>query len=297
MNTKCHAALFLLLCIIPPLYSQEEIISFDNNWTIDLSANYHYLQFDQENLFGCRGNKPLDIGIGVRYKKIALGFNIELPYSAEFFHPNSESFDLNLDYFGNSFVIDTYFSRYHSFFINNHQLEDLFDNTDVDLDILMTGMFACWVPKHKIHTLRGVYKLDEKQTVSNGSPIFGFGFYYHSVFSGDDKLPGYDTKQYFIYTGPLGGFSYTWVMGKGAFLNFNFIAGINSGLNTNKMKAVYIPAFFPGLIIGYHFKTWSLVSSVDAKIFLIIQSYEIETADWYNLCKMNITLLKITKRF
>ena len=291
----CSVLLFLL--IVPSLYSQEKIISFDNNWTIDLSLNYHFLRFDQEDLYDCRGNKPLDAGIGVRYRKIALGYNIELPFFSEYYAPSSQSFDLNLDYIGNNYIATAFFTRYNSFFVKDNQLTDLIADTNVDLDILSAGLSFRWILNNEIHSLRGVYKLDRKQTISSGSPIFGFGFYYHSIYSADEKLPGYETKQYFIYTGLMAGYSYTWIFGSGAFLNIDIAGGINPGLNTNEMKSVFIPTLFPKLTFGFHLNTWSIISSFDVRFFITIQSYEVNAADWHQLSKFNITLLKISKRF
>ena len=278
-------------------YSQEEIIPFNNNWTISLSINYHFIRFDQEDLFGCRGNKPLDMGMGIRYKKIALNFHIELPFSAEFYNPTSDSFDLNFDYIGENFIVNSYFSRYHSFFINNHQITEILSVSEVDLDILSTGLSFRWVLNPKTHSLQGVYKLDRKQTISSGSPILGFGIYYHSIYSADEKLPGYETKQHFIYTGPLAGFSYTWLFGGGMFFNTNIVGGINPGLNSDEMKFVFIPSLFPDITLGLNYKTWSFTASLDLKLFLTLQSYQINSAGWNNLSKFNITLFKITKRF
>ena len=298
MNKKfCTGLLFF--CIIPLLYSQERIISFDNNWTVDLSVNYHFLRFDHEDLFGCRGNKPLDIGIGVRYKKVALGFHVELPFSSEFYNPASESFDLNLDYIEEKFIVDTFFSRYHSFFIDNYRTANPFAEGDskVDLSILTTGVSFRWILNYEKHSLRGVYKLDRRQTISGGSPTFGCGAYYHSIHSADNKLPGYETRRHFIYTGPLAGYSYTWILGSGAFFNIDIVGGINPGLNTNEMKFVFVPALFPNLTFGFHFNTWSLISSVDVKFFIALQSYQLDTADWHQLSKINLTLLKVSKRF
>ena len=297
MNKKTCAVLLLLFCIIPLLYSQEKIITFDNNWTIDLSLNYHFLQFDQENIFGCRGNRPLDVGIGVAYKKIALGYNIELPFFSEYYAPSSQSFDMNLDFLGESYVVTTFLSRYHSFFINKYEELDLFTDDNVDLDILSMGVSIRWLLNYEAHTLRGVYTLDRKQTISSGSPIIGFGFYYHSIYSADDNLPSYETRQHFIYSGLLIGYSYTWIFGRGAFLNIDTVAGINPGFNTNEMKYVFIPSAFPNFSFGFHFNTWSLISSVNFRFFMTIQSYEINAADWHQLSKMNVTFLKISKRF
>ena len=291
----CSVLLFLL--IVPSLYSQEKIISFDNNWTIDLSLNYHYLLFDQEDLFGCRGNKPLDVGIGIRYKKIALGYDFELPFFSEYYAPSSQSFDLNFDYIAENYIATAFLIRYNSFFVKENQFTDLFRDSEVNLDILQVGLTFRWALNSETYTLRGVYKLDRKQTISGGSPILGFGVYYHSIYSADDKLPGYDTKQHFIYSGLLVGYSYTWILGSGAFFNNEIVGGINPGFNTDGMKYIFIPSLFPKLTFGFHFNSWSIISSVDVKFFITMQSYEVDSADWHQLSKINITLLKVSVRF
>ena len=303
MNKRRYAVLLLSFFIIPLLFSQERqgrFVSFDNNWTIDLSLNFNFLQFDQENLFSCRGNKPLDIGIGLRYKKIALEFNVTLPFFTEFYHASSESFDLNFNYIENKYIINTFFSRYNSFFIKNYQIMDTavpVTDTDVDLGILSTGASFRWILNSEIHSLRGVYKLDRQQTVSSGSLTLGVGIYYHSLYSADKNLPGYETKQHFIYTGPLVGYSYTWIFKNNAFFNIDVAGGINPGLNASEKKFVFIPALFPNATFGYHFKTWSIATSLSIRYFIAIQSYQIYSADLYQMSKIHLTIFKVSKRF
>jgi len=297
MKKKRYAVVIFLICLCFPLYPEEAFVPFDNNWTIDLSLNFGFLRFTEENIFNCRGNKPLDLGIGLRYKKIALAFNIALPFFAEYYHASSESFDINLNYMEDRFVVNSYFSRYNSFYISRLEIMNPAAGTHVDLGITSTGASVRWNLNPGVHTLQGVYRLNRQQTVSGGSPTIGFGAYYHSIYSADKNLPGYETKQYFIYSGPLFGYSYTWIYGKNSFFNFDIAGGINPGLNVREMQFVFIPALFPNMTFGIHFKTWSIASSVGIRFFIAFQSYEILTADWYQLSKINLTLIKISKRF
>ena len=304
MNKRRCAVLLLSFFSIPLLFSQERrerFVSFDNNWTVDLSLNFNFLQFDEQDLFSCRGNRPLDIGIGLRYKKIGLAFHIALPIFTEFYHASSESFDFNFDYIEEKFAVNTFFSSYHSFYIKNQQTKDSVvpaANTNIDLGILSTGASFRWILNSDIHSLRGVYKLDRQQTVSSGSPTLGVGIYYHSIYSADKNLPGYETKQHFIYTGPLVGYSYTWIFKNNAFFNIDVVGGINPGLNASEKKFVFIPALFPNATFGYHFKTWSIATSLSIRYFIALQSYQIlNAADRYQLSKMNWTIFKISKRF
>jgi len=293
MKIKLFVFIINIFCIFPLLYAQENVLSFDKNWALDVSLNYHTLQFYQSDSFVCRGNKPLDLGLEIRYKKFELGFNIELPFLYEYYYPRSESFDINTKYIGERVVTNINFSKYSSFYIDEYQ--DM--GKEVDLDIMSTGFSVYWILDHEKHSLRGVYKLDRKQTVSSGSPLIGFGGYYNSIHSNDNKLPGYEDKQHFIYLSPLAGYSYVWIFGSGLFLNIDITVGANHGLHINERKFVLMPMAFPNMTFGYHFNTWSVNASVGANMYLAIQSFNNENIDWHQLLKINAVLLNVSKRF
>ena len=289
---------------------QENILKFSNNWTINASLNLQMLFFTQEDLFQCRGNKPLSMGIGVSYKKIALGFSFDLPLLYEnnstFSESNKiqfdrvpESINMEFDYIGDKFVVNTHLNRHKSFFINEINFTDRIEVTDsaVDLDIWLAGISFRWILRHERLSLQGVYKLNRRQITSSGSPLLGFGIYYNSISSQDMKLPGYETMQHYLYASPLIGYSYSWVFDHGLFINLDLGLGMNYGLNITKREFAFMPVILSNFTIGYHFRTWSFNASFDTNVFFSIQSFEAENTDWHRLIKLNITLFKISKRF
>ena len=292
MHKKFSVILFLFFITIPLLYGQRSIQSFDNNWTINLTVNYHSLLFVQDTFFICRTNKPLDLGFGVKYKKFALGFSIELPYTSEYFRPQSESFEFNLDYVAQKFIVNAYLSRYHSFFTDN-----LMDgNKAIDLDIMSAGSSFRWILNYERHSLQGIYKLDRKLTSSSGSPLVGFGAYYNTLYSDDKKLPGYETRQHYIYASPLVGYSYILVLPGQIFIQSDLVVGINNGLNVNEQKFAFMPIISPHATIGQHLGSWTFSFSFDATYFVNFQSFQ-DGLEWHQLVKMKIAMLRIMKRF
>jgi hypothetical protein len=300
---KIAIHIILLFNCISFAYTQENIIPFDNNWTFDLSMNYNFLQFQQNEAFNCTGHKPIGVDIGARYKNIGANFTFQLPILTQYVQPLSETFDIALDYYADKFIASVVFTRYKSFYINDINTSNFSgdiipnNNQKVDLEILLAGTSFKWILNHRNHSIRGVYVLDKMQRHSNGSFILGLGFYYNTIHSNDQLLPGYETKQHSLFLTPLAGYSYSWIFGSGFFLNADITLGVNAGLNITKSRFEFMPTIQPNMTIGYHLNTWSFSASVNAKLFMSVHSSVNNNYDWYLLSRISITLFKITKRF
>ena len=294
---KISAIVILFICI-STLYAQENIVSFDNKWTVDLSMNYSLLRFQQNELFNCLGHKPIGLTIGAKYKNFGGSYTFQLPFLTEYYQPFSETFDLEFDYFMEKFTASLSFTRYKSFYIDEIFKGSILNNDKkVNLEILSIGASIRWVLNYRNHSLRGVYELNRQQKYSSGSFIIGLGVYYNSLYSDDLKLPLYETKQHYVSLAvPLVGYSYSWIFGSGFFLNADVMIGINNGLNFNNMKYEFMPSFFPNITLGMHQKTWSFSASINAKVFISVQSID-NNFQWYQLTKISSTFFKISKRF
>lgn len=301
MNWKLFFIIFFTVFFTVHLFSQEdEIVMFDSNWIVGLSLNYNEMGFTNNNESGIyRGNKPLDVGIGVKYKKLYGQINFNLPIVYNDYDPNPNSFDINMDFLGDKLLVNANFSRYSSFYKNEYTESDTEENIFLDnnyLEIITSGLSFLWILNHEKHSLRGIYELDRMQTVSNGSFLAGFGAHYHSIFSPDNLLENYNTRQHYVYLSPLFGYSYTWLFTGGFFINGIITAGFNYGWYVNENEFVYMPIITPNITFGYHLKTWSFTSSIKGNYYYAITG-NADNSDWHQIYKIFFTIFKISKRF
>jgi hypothetical protein len=234
-----------ILSITFTVYAEEEVIStFDEKWTISPFLNYNMGIFQQSNADRYRTNKPWNLGLGIRYKKISGKISFPLSFSSGF----SLDFDIN-SYF-NKIFYRAYIKYYNDFYVH-----DTSENSG--LDAFTSGLMATYVQNHKNHSLSSVINLDKRQNVSSGSMLYGLGTFYTSMYSQTQTMSNYAEKQNLLYFGPSIGYSYIWVFQSGLFLNASILGFTNVGRNLSSNKWLIIPQVEPRIVFGHHNDTWS----------------------------------------
>jgi hypothetical protein len=225
-------------------YAEEAISLFDEKWTISPFLNYHMGIFQQNELDQYRTNKPWNIGLGLRYKKISGKLSFPLASSRGF----SLDFEMN-SYFDKIFY-QAYIKYYDEFYV-----QETAENSG--LDAFTSGIMATYVYNHKNHSLSSVINLDRKQNVSSGSMLYGFGTFYTSMYSQTKAMNNYAEKQNILYFGPSIGYSYIWIFENGLFLNISLLGFANIGRNFSSNEWLTIPQVEPRVVFGHHNDTWS----------------------------------------
>jgi hypothetical protein len=205
------------------LFAEDTIIPFPQKLALSLSGKYNIVIFQQQSA-AYTTDKPWDIGLGIRYKNFAAQAFIPLSF-------NNDSFDAAVNFYLEKMYYEIFIKRYTNFSIDND--DETAERENVGLDIMSGGIMAGWIHNHKNHSLRSVFTLSEKQTVSSGSFLYGLGVFYTSIYSQNEVLPRYTERRHIVYFGPTVGYSYTWIFNHDIFLNLGLNIGANLGININ----------------------------------------------------------------
>jgi hypothetical protein len=225
------------------------LLKFENLFTLKLSVKYNFLDFSQvPDDFKLKSNRPLDLGIGFGYKDLSFGFSINIPFLYDRDYLKSKSFDFSLTkFFGESIYFDGYIKYYEGF----HYDPENQSNGETESRMFLTGISGEYI-FNKNHSIRSVYNLDRRQSVSNGSFLVGGGMFFSSLHTNKEFI-NYSDKQNTFYFGPNFGYSYSWIIKENFFINILIVLGVN-GATTDKMfNFIFQP--LPKLSFGYHSKT------------------------------------------
>ncbi|GMO24553.1 MAG: hypothetical protein Ta2B_03970 [Termitinemataceae bacterium] len=234
----------------------DTIVPFDQKLVLSLSGKYNIGIFQQQ-ASSYRTDKPWDIGFGIRYKNLAARAYIPITLK-------SDSFDIAVNFYLKEMYYEAFVKRYTNFYLKNDNETGEHKNTG--LDIMSSGIMAGWIHNYKNHSLRSVFTLSEKQTVSSGSFLYGLGVFYTSILfnSSTNHLPQnenmtrYNERQHIVYFGPTAGYSYTWKLPHDMFLNVGINAGANLGVPINNTSILFIPQINPKITFGHHNASWSI---------------------------------------
>jgi hypothetical protein len=269
--------LFFIIILLPGNAQETFILKFDELFALNGSAKFNFLNYSHgDDAF--RSNRPLDLGIGFRYRDFSFSFSVNIPFIYDKKYPISESLDFGITYFyENSFYFDSYVKYYNGFY---SELETI-NNKEIDTRIFFSGISGEYI-FNKDHSLRSVYNLDRRQTKSNGSFIIGGGIFFTSV----NYPEGGKTIQF----GPNFGYSYNWIIKNDFFVNGIMILGLNGAVTDKNLN--YNFQVLPKLAFGYHSKTWSINICCINFALLYPESYDNE----YNVLSSSVSL-NVSKRF
>jgi hypothetical protein len=272
--------IFLILCLCNAgmLFCEEAITEFDEKFAISLFGNYNIGIFVQEQAQGFRTDEPWKIGLGFRYKKYSANFSVPINFKFN-------SFDAELNSYFEKLYYELYLKRYQSYFDGTDD-----EHENAGLDIMSAGLLAGWIHNNKNHSLSSIYSLNEKQNISSGSFLYGFGVYYTSVYSENHEITRYNERNHIIHFGPMAGFAYTWVFPHTMFLNACINIGANFGINTTENRILFIPQIKPKISFGHHGNTWSINAIMGSNASILL--WDIHSFDTLVPSTMTVTFSK-----
>jgi hypothetical protein len=135
---------------------------------------------------------------------------------------------------------------------------------------MSAGILAGWIYNHQKHSLGSVYGLNRKQNISSGSFLYGFGVYYTSLYADNPDIKRYTERNHILHFGPTAGYSYTWVLGSGMFINMSLNVGTNFGVAISENKVLFIPQIKPKISFGHHNRTWSINAVMGSNASVLI---------------------------
>jgi hypothetical protein len=283
MNKVVYTFIFLLLYLLNTglSFAEESIVPFDQKFALSVSAKYNVEMFlhQAENYASYNTDRPLDIGLNFRYKGLAA--SVYIPVNFKF-----TSFDTALNLYFQKMYFETSFKRYENFYPG----EDTGEYANAGLDIMSSGILAGWIHNYKKYSLRSTFTLSERQIVSGGSFLYGFGTFYISVLSKNGTLPRYNERQHIVYFGPTGGYSYTWILPADLFLNADINIGANLGIAINEPEVLFIPQINPRIAFGHHHTSWSINAVMGCNASLLL--WDKEDMDILVPATMSITFSK-----
>jgi hypothetical protein len=262
------------------LFCEEAITKFDEKFAISLFGNYNISIFMQEQTQGFRTDVPWRIGLGFRYKKLAVFYSVPVNLKFNFF-------DIELNSYFEKLYFEVFLKRYQSYF-NNKENEP----KNVGLDIMSAGITAGWIHNNQNHSLSSVYSLTEKQNISSGSFLYGFGVYYTSLYSDNTEIERYNERNHIIHFGPTAGYSYTWVLSNDIFINMGINIGANLGINITENKVLFIPQIKPKISFGHHNRTWSINAIMGSNATILLRDL-----DTFDVVAPATIMLTFSKRF
>ncbi|ULQ60463.1 DUF4421 domain-containing protein [Brucepastera parasyntrophica] len=230
------------------------IQSFDSKLAFTFFLNYNFTNFNEgETDREFTTNRPMDFGIGISYKRLAFSLSYNVPFFYDGDFKKSESLVLQLQYFHERFLLDLSYKNFEGF----HQPDPIEFGGEADLKLTNIGVFSQYIWNNERHSLRAAYTMNEKQLRSSGSLLLGAGVFYTSVVSDDSLIEQYNRKRYFIQFGPNAGYSWTWVIIPGMFLNLSLSAGLHMGVDIEESRLFFAPGGFPAFSFGYSAERWS----------------------------------------
>ena len=266
-NKKIICAFLLLMFISVTVHAQEDnagekektkIVKLKNLLTFKTSLEYNFMAFEQTSEdYSFRTNRPWDFGLGIGIKNIFLGFSVSVPFLKDRNYNESQSFDISFDRYTEKGFTSAFVKYYDGF-------HDIVKN-DIDLRILNIGASHEWIINRE-HSLRSVYTLDSRQTVSNGSFLAGLSAFFTSIHSEYSGLSNYAERHSYFYTGPTFGYSYTWVIKESYFFNVLSTFGLNFIFSGGGLSFGF--QALPKFSLGYNSKWWSVNVYSDYRLLL-----------------------------
>ncbi|GMO52067.1 MAG: hypothetical protein Pg6C_17350 [Treponemataceae bacterium] len=262
MQKRYSIFLLFLLFAAGILFCEEPITAFDEKFAVSIFGNHNIGIFKQEQTQGFKTDMPWRIGLGFRYKKFSAFFSVPINFKFN-------SFDVELNSYFEKLYFESYLKRYKNYYDTKEN-----ENKNIGLDIISAGILAGWIHNNQNHSLSSVYSLNEKQNISSGSFLYGFGVYYTSLYSDNMEINRYNERNHILHFGPTAGYSYTWVLSYDIFINIGINIGANLGINTTENKILFIPQVKPKVSFGHHNRTWSINAVMGNNAAILLRNFD-----------------------
>ncbi|BDD07961.1 hypothetical protein FUAX_03930 [Fulvitalea axinellae] len=221
-------------------------------------------------------NNAPGLGAAVNFRNLGGAINFRIPGASSSKRGRSKGLDYRLSFYPSRVVVDLYGLYYEGMFLrrpNQGILEDLGYPEIIkfpDLKQYQIGTDFAYIFNNKKFSFRAPFVFNERQKKSAGTFLLGGTFSYYEINNGDSSIlpskalpyvsPRTSARKiWFINTGILGGYAYTYVKG-----NFFATAAIVPGLgyqratfyttdaDETKLRENTLAVFFSGkLSMGY----------------------------------------------
>lgn len=189
-------------------------------------------------------NEKAKLGLGFHYKWLSLGIGIlNMNPQDEDKYGKTEQFDLQLNIFLRSIIIDANIQNYTGFYISNpNSFNPLYTETHEKypqypkLKTTSLGASFFYVFNNKKFSYRAAFNQTEHQMKSAGSFLFGLSFSINAFRNPENIIPNelhsvvaennYYKSSGIINPGIIFGYAYTYVFQKNYFATLSFVPGI-----------------------------------------------------------------------
>ncbi|MDR0926912.1 MAG: DUF4421 domain-containing protein [Ignavibacteria bacterium] len=214
-----------------------------------LAKNYIAIQKDDRTFLP---NNPMNLGIGFFVKNTALNFayNFKLNFTANPKYGETESFDIQIHYYGRKFASDLFYQSYKGFFADNREIEIY-----PDLKLTLIGVETAYLFNGDKFSSKAAFADGEKQIKSAGSFALGGGFYRTHIKNGQTLFDTEKEVSNNLQIGINAGYAYSYVINENWFLSGMLTAGLHFGNEESRLKDGKIkvtPNVFNRLAVGYN---------------------------------------------
>jgi hypothetical protein len=110
------------------------------------------------------------------------------------------------------------------------------------------------------------------------------------LFSNNNEIKHYSERNHITHFGPAAGYSYTWVLANGIFINTGITIGANLGINTTENKILFVPQIKPKISFGRHNRAWSVNAIMGSNATLLL--WDINKFDMLTPSTITVTFSK-----
>jgi hypothetical protein len=237
------------------IYKALNVLKYDTSRIVDLSNklafyinisgkiyNIDIQSKTSEKQLQLVPNGKTYFGFGLDYKWIGLGFSFSglSTEEDEQKYGKTERYDIQINYYRNSFGVDAYLKYYKGFYLENPQdfIDWPFKNYPLlkGMETFSTGISGYYVFNHYKFSYKAAFPRTMWQKKSAGSFILGAYLSRNLCNAPDGVLPAelpdslknkYDIKGFSnTIAGISFGYTYTWVIKKRFFINLSVVPGL-----------------------------------------------------------------------
>jgi len=237
---------------------EEAVVRFGSRFSAGLNSKYNFLMFHTGNITAS-SNTPVILGLSAGYRDYSLAVNIAQTYTYTQGPGTHPALDAELGFYQKYWFEELAFKFYDDFKLNDEPF---------GLRYISLNLSGRYVFNGDRFSLRAVFPMNRLQRRSAGSFIAGANIRMFTVQS--DGIAHFNSRRWYVNTGPNAGYSYTFVTDGFFFINLYIYGGVNIGAEVTAPEFVFSLFTSPRITAGRHFKTWSFnfIMSVEYSLFV-----------------------------
>jgi hypothetical protein len=276
-------ALLLLFADMQMIYSQsnssksmENIEKPKTNFALGLNITYNFINYGSKDT-SLDTKAPVFLGLSFAYKDYGISFSIAQPYTYDNTPGKHVPFDADLVFYQKHWYEEASVRFYDDFFKTSEPF---------NMQFISGSLRGEYIFNADNFSLQSAYALNRIQKHSAGSFILG-GNIRHSLIDSSD-IGYYNNQQWIFSIGPNAGYSYTFVFRNYLFINLFLLCGTDIGLDFTNTTILFSPYVIPKLVIGKHFKRWSMNFIVGENLLAFVSG---KRQDFFNSSGVKINFV------